>query len=162
MGMNNRTQLVTGRCLCEEVTYEINQAALGGGFCHCRICQKFSGGPVNAWTAFPVDAVRFVNKAPRFYQSSRIAERGFCATCGVSITYRLLRPEPSGYLAIHTMSLDNPERYAPTWHGGVESQMPWNVMVDDLPRKFCEESKELREAWGSAGIFDPRLWNSSS
>ena len=160
--MNIRVQAVTGRCLCEEITVEINQAALGGGFCHCRICQKFSGGPVNAWTAFPVDAVLFTNKPPRFYRSSPIAERGFCENCGVSMSYRLLRPKPSGYLAIHTMILDNPEGFSPTWHGGIESQMPWNVIVDALPRKFCKESLELREVWESVGIFDPGKWNSRS
>jgi hypothetical protein len=40
--------------------------------------------------------------------------------------------------------LDNPEYFAPVWHLGVESQIPW--FVTDLPRVFCGESPSLVQA----------------
>jgi hypothetical protein len=36
------------------------------------------------------------------------------------------------------------------WHLGVESQMPWLVVEDDLPRVRCDESPSLVEAWANA------------
>ncbi len=153
----DRSSLTTGRCLCGDIRYEISQPAIGTGFCHCRICQRFAGAPINAWAAFPKEAVRFTGE-PTYYRSSLIAERGFCARCGAGLTYRLLKPKESGYLIIGTASLDKPEEFAPTWHGCVESQMPWLDVHDDLPRKRSDESPELRKAWASVGVSDPADW----
>jgi hypothetical protein len=74
------------------------------------------------------------------------------------MVWQSLKPEPANYVAIATACLDNPEDYAPTWHGGVESQMPWLQIHDDLPRKRCEESPLLMKAWGSMGATDPDEW----
>ena len=154
----DKSSLTTGGCMCGSVRYEISQPAMGTGFCHCRMCQRASGEPVNAWAAFPVEAVRFFKKKPKIYKSSPIAERGFCANCGTGISYRLLKPEPAEFVVLNTISLDNPEDFAPTWHAGVESQMPWLDIHDDLPRTLCTESPSLRKAWESVGIVDTADW----
>ncbi len=49
----DRSTLITGRCLCGDVQYEINQKAISSGYCHCRKCQRFSGAPVAVFTTFP-------------------------------------------------------------------------------------------------------------
>ncbi len=152
------SSLITGRCLCGDVRYEISQPAIGSGYCHCRMCQRAIGGPVSAWAAFPTEAVRFTNGEPKYYKSSLIGERGFCANCGSRLTYRFLAPEPAGYLVIQTTSLDNPEDFAPTWHAGIESQLPWFDVHDDLPRTRCEDSAELCKAWESVGVSNPADW----
>jgi len=113
---------------------------------------------VIAWTAFPVDAVKFTREKPKYYRLSLIAEQGFCEICGTSLTWRRLKPGPANYLVIITTSLDNPEDYAPSWHGGVESQLPWFKIHDDLPRTHSEEAPMLKSAWGSAGVPDPNDW----
>ena len=89
-----------------------------------------------------------------------IAECGFCGNCGSSLTYRLMSPKPTDFLVMNTMSLDNPEPSAPTWHAGIESQMPWLEIQDDLPRTRCSESPSLRTAWESAGVTDTMDWRS--
>ena len=152
------TPVVTGRCLCSAVRFEITAPAVGAGFCHCRMCQRALGAPVNAWVAFPMDSVRFTHGKPTYHQASLISENGFCANCGSSLTARSFKPETSKYLVINTASLDNPEDFAPTWHGGIEGQMPWLDIRDDLPRTRCEESPALRKAWESAGVPDPADW----
>ena len=151
--------LVTkGRCSCGSVSFEISQETLGTGMCHCRICQRNSGAPVFAWAAFPIEAVKFTHDKPKYYRISLIARQGFCRKCGSPIIWQSLKPEPADYVVIATASLDNPEDYAPTWHGGVESQMPWLQINDDLPRTRCEESPLLRKAWGAMGAADPDKW----
>jgi len=152
--------LVTkGRCACGSVIFEITQQSLGTGYCHCRTCQRSSGAPVVAWAAFPTDAVKFTRDKPKFYRLSLIAEKGMCVKCGTPVVvWRGLKPQPVDFIVISTMSLDNPEDYAPSWHQGVESQLTWFQIHDDLPRTRCEESPTLQASWGSVGVSDPNNW----
>ena len=153
-----RRHVITGGCLCGNVRYEIRAPAISTGYCHCRICQKFTGSSMSTWTAFPLSAVAFLDAEPRYFASSEIAERGFCPDCGANLTYRLLKPRPGAVLVIFTSSLDAPEGYAPAIHSGIESQMAWIDLLDDLPRTRSEESRVLQEAWSSVGHADPATW----
>ncbi|MEW9920471.1 GFA family protein [Marimonas sp. MJW-29] len=150
--------LVTGGCLCGKVRYEINAPALSSGYCHCRICQKFTGSTICAYTAFPASSVRFTGAKPKYFTSSPIARRGFCAVCGSSLVYHMMRPHEAAHLVIFTTSLDNPQDYAPAAHNGMESRVPWFEILDDLPRTRSEDSRVLQEAWSSAGLPDPATW----
>jgi len=73
----------------------------------------------------------------KFYKSSDFAERSFCADCGSSLVQR---PFDGDWIAVTTGTLDNPEKMPPKDdHCGIESQMPWLKIDDDLPRKRTEE-----------------------
>lgn len=148
----DRRSPITGQCLCGEVCFEISEPAIGSGFCHCRMCQRFSGAPLTAFVVFPKKAVRFTKGEPTYYRSSLIYERGFCARCGSSLIGRYYAPEASDWVGIKTANLDHPEDFAPTWHLGVESKMPWLEIQDDLPRVRCSQSPELRERWEAVGV----------
>jgi class 3 adenylate cyclase len=144
--------LTTGRCLCGEIRFEISAPAMATNFCHCRMCQRWAGAPLSASATFPKEAVTFTRGEPKYYKSSPIAERGFCSNCGSSLIYRGLVPEWSGWLAFRTASLDNPQDFPPTWHVGVESQMPWIDLNDNLPRVRTEDSPGIADAWDSVGV----------
>ncbi len=152
-----KTSLITGQCMCGEVRYEISQPATGTQLCHCRMCQRFTSAPFAAWAVFPPEAVRFTGTEPKYYKSSPIAERGFCGNCGSSLTMRWIR-QPSDILAFLIPSLDHPEDFAPTQHTGIESQIPWLDMHDDLPRFRSEESQNLLRRWTEVGLPDPTDW----
>jgi adenylate cyclase len=154
----DRSSLINGRCLCGDVHYEISEPAIATGFCHCRMCQRAHGAPVSAWAAFRAEAVRFTKGEPKYYKSSLIAERGFCANCGSSLTTRYYAPEWAEYTGIKTATLDNPEDFAPTCHLGIESQLPWLDIHDDLPRTRSEDSPELRKRWDAVGAPNPADW----
>ncbi len=143
--------LITGGCLCGAVRYEIDQPELGTMYCHCRMCQRFSGAPVIAGTTFVSEALRFTHGEPKIYRSSEIAERGFCADCGSALFYRGVIGRWTHWILMFTASLDKPEGVVPTYHLGVESAMPWHEVLDDLPRTRCEDSPSLVEAYASAG-----------
>ena len=151
--------LTTGRCLCGQVRFEISAPAIDMNFCHCRMCQRFTGGQMVAVAHFPREAVKFTRGEPKYYRgdpkyykSSPIAERGFCGNCGSGLIYRGLTAQWSDWIVVHVSSLDNPEDFPPTWHLGVESQMPWADIYDDLPRVRCEDSPAIVEAWESVGV----------
>lgn len=150
--------ITTGSCSCGSIVVEVSQASLGTGYCHCKICKRSMGAPVFAWAAFPIESVKFVGDQPKKYRLSLIAERGFCDKCGSPVMWRGLKPEAASYLAIPTAILENPEDYAPTWHGGIESQLPWLQIHDDLPRARCQESPFLKQAWASMDAVDPEKW----
>jgi len=154
----DKSSLISGGCLCEAVRYEISQPPISTAYCHCRICQRSIGASFSTWVAFPADAVRFTNGEPKYYRSSLIAQRGFCANCGTSLNWMRLLPEVAHYMAMFTAGLDNPNDFAPAWHGSIESQLPWIDLHDDLPRKRCTDSPELRRAWESAGVTDHSKW----
>ena len=149
---------ISGGCICGATRYEIGMPAISTGYCHCRICQRFSGSAMSAWTAFPASAVQFLTGEPRYFASSPIARRGYCPECGASLTYQLMRPQPASYIVVFTTSLDAPQDYSPTAHGGIESKLPWLDVLDDLPRTSCAESRSLQKAWASVGLPDPADW----
>lgn len=141
--------LVTGGCLCGEVRFEIRGKDIGSSFCHCRMCQRFSGAPLSAGTGFLLDDFRVTQGEPKIYQSSVIAERVFCPNCGSSLWMRFFEWK---WIFVKTANLDRPEDFAPTTHFGVESRIPWHDVHDELPRLRCEDSRELSELWESAGV----------
>ncbi len=147
---------ITGGCLCGAVRYQISAPAVDVMYCHCRMCQRFTGGQVAAGAMFPSEAFRFTLGDLKYYRSSPIAERGFCADCGSSMIYRALVKAPwSDWYWVFLASLDNPENFVPTIHFGIESQMPWFDVHDDLPRVRYKDSPAVVAAWASVGLPVP-------
>ena len=72
---------MTGHCLCGAVTVRVT----GGhdprpGACHCRMCQRWSGG---LFLCFNADADGVAADGPiSRHASSDFAERAFCSVCG--------------------------------------------------------------------------------
>jgi class 3 adenylate cyclase len=154
----DRSSLITGGCQCGAVRYEISQPAAGTGICHCRMCQRSIGSVIDAWTAFPNDALHFTKGEPKYYESSLIAKRGFCDNCGSSLLLFYYAPTVSKLVIMMTACLDNPEDFAPAWHGCTESQLPWLDIHDDLPRTLSENSTDLNKRWESVGKSRPGDW----
>jgi len=119
---------VTGGCLCGAIRYESTEAPELVGFCHCRMCQKASGGLFLVFADFEGDSFRFTRGEPQYYRSSEIATRGFCAECGTPITFQY--DGDAG----------------PAEHSGIESKVPWYEICDDLPQTTTEESEFLKDA----------------
>jgi hypothetical protein len=107
--------------------------------CHCRLCQRAFGNLFAVLVSLPTLALSFTCGAPQLYRSTPYAERGFCSACGTPLTFRYLRWE---CIAIAIGSLDRPDAVRPEMRGGIESQVPWLVLHDDLPRKPIESNPE--------------------
>ena len=85
-----------------------------------------------AWAIYPDDGVRLTRGALTTYASSPGVERGFCARCGGSLTYR--RANRPGLFDITLGSLDEPERLAPLKEIWVDERLPWVAPRPDLPQ----------------------------
>ena len=54
---------LNGECFCSAVKIEVSGEPVVMGYCHCRSCRSWSGGPVNAFTLWQPDAVRVMSGA---------------------------------------------------------------------------------------------------
>jgi hypothetical protein len=152
--VDSETIRATGGCLCGDIRYEIVKPAIDSGYCHCKMCQRFSGAPVIAGPTFPRDGVRFTKGQPTYYRSSAIAERGFCPRCGSSLTYKPLLRRWTDWIFIFGGSIDGGFEFPPEWHLGIESHVPWLSIRDDLPRVRCDDSPSLIEAYAEAEKYE--------
>ena len=89
---------LAGRCLCGAVTITVaGQHDPRVGACHCRMCQRWSGGLFLCFTA-EASAVTVTGEVAR-YRSSSFAERAFCPRCGSHLWFNDVEAggEPKSY-----------------------------------------------------------------
>ena len=121
-----------GGCLCGALRYRATVPPLRGVMCHCSMCRKQSGAPVLAFVHFPIEAFAWVKGKPKRYRSSKFAERGFCPTCGSTISMH--EDVLSDRVQVSVGSLDDPDRVRIDDHVWIEDQVAWFRVSDDLPR----------------------------
>ena len=143
--------MATGGCLCGKVRYEVSANTLGSMLCHCRMCQRYSGAPMLEGSTFPADAFKLTKGNLKVFKSSDIAKRSFCGDCGSPILYQGIIGYWTNWIVVSTGSFDEPEKFPPTYHLGIESQLPWVKLVDDLPKTTCRDSPSLVEAYKLVG-----------
>ena len=73
-----------GKCFCGTVEIEVTGAPEAMGYCHCRSCRSWSGGPVNAFTLWKPETVRVTAGAGHVatFQNSKFSRRQYCDKCG--------------------------------------------------------------------------------
>ena len=73
-----------GQCFCGSVQIEVSGAPAAMGYCHCRSCRSWSGGPVNAFTLWQPDAVEITVGADEVatFQKTPASKRQYCSKCG--------------------------------------------------------------------------------
>lgn len=87
---------LVGRCLCGDVVIRVDgRHDPRPGACHCRMCQRWSGGLFLCFYA-AADAVSVEGPVRRF-RSTNFAERAFCETCGSHLWMRNLEGDAPGY-----------------------------------------------------------------
>lgn len=78
------TTLHKGECFCGAVHLEVSGEPEVMGYCHCRSCRSWSGGPVNAFTLWKPEAVRVTAGAEHIatFQKTEACQRQYCRKCG--------------------------------------------------------------------------------
>lgn len=80
--------MLSGRCDCGKVRFEVERVRDSVTVCHCGQCRRTSGH-IWASTNAPFDSLRFLcDEGLAWYASSDFAKRGFCRFCGSSLFYR--------------------------------------------------------------------------
>ena len=129
------TPTFTGGCFCGAVRYQAEADPIFSINCHCRGCQKTSGGGYAPIFMLPA-AVLTVTGEVSYYESKgdtgHSVLRGFCPTCGSQLFGKpAVLP---GTVGIKAASLDDPARYQPGADMYTDSAQPWDVMNPQLPK----------------------------
>ena len=73
-----------GACFCGAVELRVSGQPNVMGYCHCRSCRSWSGGPVNAFSLWQPEAVEVTKGAEHIgtFAKTPMTERQFCKLCG--------------------------------------------------------------------------------
>jgi hypothetical protein len=82
--MSEETRSYDGQCYCGAVKIVVTGDPAGAGYCHCANCRSWSAGPVNAFTLWPLEAVRVTEGEDRIgeYNANDQSYRQWCTVCG--------------------------------------------------------------------------------
>ena len=138
---------VTGGCMCGKIRYAVAIENDEAYLCHCRMCQRASGNVSLAMKNVKVADVRW-EREPDYYQSSPIARRGFCSSCGTSLTFEYL--EGSEKMDLIGGTFDDPSRFLPKWHFGAESIHRAWLDTKGLPEHRSDAYQPLVDRWMKA------------
>jgi len=111
------------------VRYECTADPIFMGNCHCRDCQKSSGGAYEPDIGLPAAALKITGTV-KYYEtkadSGNTLSRGFCPECGASL---FGKTSGAPDLAMITAgSLDDPSLYKPTLDIFTSRAQPWDHM----------------------------------
>lgn len=126
------SETLTGRCLCGNVTFEMDAPFREILICHCTQCAQWTGHQVAA-TGVDRDRLKITSHedALKWYRSSDTAERGFCSTCGSSLFWQ---PDGRSHISIMAGTVDDPTgqlKVAAHWY--VQDQRPYMATADEAP-----------------------------
>ena len=126
----------SGGCACGAIRYECSADPIMSANCHCRDCQRESGGAFAAVVVVPKAAFKITKGEPKHYDvktdSGSTASRGFCPECGSP-----LFAKPGSMLdviGIRAGSLDDPSWFKPTMDIYTASAQPWDHMNPQLSK----------------------------
>ena len=89
--MKKKLSIKIASCLCGGIKFKIKDKLRHIKNCHCSQCMKTHGNYA-AYTACPEKNLIFIKKRTlKWYNSSKIAKRGFCYKCGASIFFKFLK-----------------------------------------------------------------------
>lgn len=114
-----------GGCQCGATRYSLRAGRALATICHCRMCQRASGGPFGAFLKVDADRLSWHGR-PAVYASSNIAERGFCPQCGTPLFYRALG---TSMIEVTAGSLPAGLPFNPVRQWGLEGRHPWLAVL---------------------------------
>lgn len=148
--MGERVSL-TGGCQCGAVRYTTRVDPSEAYPCHCRMCQRATGGVYAALVQTLAEDCSF-DGAPSWYASSAIAERAFCPRCGSPIGFRY---NDSAKLDLTIGTFDDPSEFRPLSQFGCESAIAGWQDLSQVRGMRSEDYEPLQAKWRDAGVPPP-------
>jgi hypothetical protein len=140
--------LMTGGCQCGRVRYRADASEAEAYLCHCRMCQRATGGFAASFVHLTIEAVAW-EREPDWYASSPIARRAFCPACGTPLGFRF--NENASGIDLTFGSFDDPSGFVPTAHAGAESLHEAWIDTRALPRQRSDETESVVKRWRAVG-----------
>ena len=137
----------SGGCQCGKVRYTVQVDPADAYLCHCKMCQRATGGFAAAFVGVKQADVAWQGE-PDWYESSPIARRPFCSGCGTPLGFRFT--EGSNNMDLTIGSFDDPSDFRPKHHFGAESIHEAWLDTSALPRIKTSDYDVLVKKWVDA------------
>jgi hypothetical protein len=135
-----------GECFCGAVKIEVSGDPEAMGYCHCRSCRSWSGGPVNAFSLWKPEAVKVTAGAENvaIFKKTELSLRQYCKKCGGHL---MTNHPPLGMIDVFAATLPT-LKFTPGVHVNYsETVLP---MRDGLPKL-----KDFPKEFGGSGEAVP-------
>jgi hypothetical protein len=143
---------MSGGCQCGRIRYTVEIDDFEAYPCHCRMCQRATGGVSIAFKNVEKAKLSW-SQEPEYYASSPIARRSFCRECGTPLGFEYTDHVKCD---LTVGSFDDPSRFVPVAHFGVESLNEAWIDTSALRRDRADEYDKLIARWQEAGLDVPK------
>ena len=127
----------SGRCACNSIKYNCEEAPVGMGNCHCRDCQRTSGTSHTSILVVPSASIKISGSTLKRFESKADSDstvyRSFCSKCGSPLFAG--NEKFTEFISIKAASLDDPGWFNPTIDSWISSSQLWCIM-DPETQKF--------------------------
>jgi hypothetical protein len=119
-----------GSCFCGAVELQVSGEPEAMGYCHCRSCRSWSGGPVNAFSLWKPEAVTITSGIENVatFKKTPLSERRYCTKCGGHL---MTNHPPLGLVDVFTATIPS-LTFVPGVHVNYEQTVL--PMRDGLPK----------------------------
>ena len=135
-----------GECFCGAVKLDVSGEPEAMGYCHCRSCRSWSGGPVNAFSLWKPENVKVTSGAENIatFKKTELSHRQYCKKCGGHL---MTNHPPLGMVDVFAATIPT-LKFAPAVHVNYsETVLP---MKDGLPKL-----KDFPKEFGGSGEAVP-------
>lgn len=125
---------LTGRCLCEAISYEITRP-LGPIFnCHCTKCRRWHGAAFRTRASIKRSQFKWLSGEELLsrYHSSELVIKTFCSVCGSNLM-SFYEDDPDT-IGVPLGGLEQDPGTRPEGHIFAASKSPWYEICDSLPQ----------------------------
>jgi len=146
--MTSNTETYDGGCTCGHVRYRVTSKPLFVNCCHCRWCQRQSGGAFAINAMIEADRVRLLQGEVEVVLTPSPSGKGQkiarCPKCRIAVWSNYMTAGDA-IRFVRVGSLDEPDRMPPDIHIHTVSKQPWVVIP--LGAKAVPEYYKSAETW---------------
>jgi hypothetical protein len=130
---------LTGSCLCGGVRFELSEAPLDVGYCHCTRCQGRTGSGFSAQARIDGRSFRLLageELVGGWRHPDGGFEKCFCRECGAHLFSR--NPDDPSQMSVRMAAFDGDPGVRPTFRAFVAYAAEWEPIPDDGLERFDE------------------------
>jgi hypothetical protein len=128
----------SGGCQCGAVRFRVRGALGEASICHCRMCQKATGGFFGPYVEVKLAELVWTRGERKLFQSSNKVRRGFCAGCGTPLTFEY---DGSRRIGVCIGAFDEPGAIRPSEQLGPRDRLPYFAELAGLPDHSEDEPR---------------------
>jgi len=128
------SDLITGHCLCGNVSFEYRGVLGDASYCHCEDCRRHTGSAFNIVIGVASKNVKLTGAEPASFtkvaDSGRMITRHFCACCGSPV----FGSSPSNPTKIYIKAgvLDDPTKVKASRQSWLACAVDWAFISPEI------------------------------